>query len=103
MNPKRVRLQMELESLLGSKEAYFQPPNKIKMRYPAIVYYLDRVNTDKADNLTYAMYDRYALTIMTKDADSDLHRRILAHFPMSSYDRSARNDNIYHHYLTLYY
>lgn len=102
MNPKRVSLQMELENLLGSKEVYFQPPNKIKMRYPAIVYHLDRVDIDKADNSTYAMHDRYIVTVMTKDPDSDLHKRILEHFPMSSYDRSARNDNIYHHYLTLY-
>ena len=103
MNQKRVRLHMELETLLGSKEVYFQPPNKIKIRYPAIVYHLDRVDTDKADNLTYAMHDRYMVTVMTKDPDSDLHKRILGAFQTASYDRSARNDNIYHHYLTLYY
>ena len=73
------------------------------MRYPAIVYNLDRIDTRSADDKHYFMKNRYAIVFMTKNPDSDLPTRLLEHFPMSTYDRSARNDNLYHHYLTLYY
>lgn len=99
----RIQLQTILENLLGTKEVYFQPPNKIKMHYPAIVYYLDRIDTRSADDNHYFMKNRYGVIFMTRDADSDIPAKILAEFPMSTYDRSARNENVYHHYLTLYY
>lgn len=100
---KRKELQKILEKILGSSEVYFQPPAKIRMKYPAIVYYLDRIDTRNADNQHYSLYSRYAITIMTKDVDSTLPYDILTALPTSSYDRSARLDNLYHHYLTIYY
>lgn len=100
---RRVDLQKELEHLLGSKEVYFQPPNKITMRYPAIVYHLDRIDTRSSDNQHYALFTRYSLVFMTKDPDSPTTAEILLHFPRSSLDRSERSGNLYHHYFTLYY
>lgn len=103
MSQSRLSLQTDLTNLLGSKEVYFQPPKSIKMRYPSIVYHLDRIDTRSADNKHYGLFDRYSIIYMTKDADDPFPTEFLTHFPMSSYDRSARNDNLYHHYITLYY
>ena len=34
----RLELQNKLEELLGSRHVYFQPPESVKMEYPAIKY-----------------------------------------------------------------
>ena len=34
----RLDLQALLEDLLGSRNVYYQPPESVKMNYPAIVY-----------------------------------------------------------------
>ena len=34
----RKALQADLEQLIGSRNVYYQPPENVKMNYPAIVY-----------------------------------------------------------------
>lgn len=34
----RLELQSKLVELLGSKHVYYQPPESVKIEYPAIVY-----------------------------------------------------------------
>ena len=34
----RLDLQSKLEKLLGNKNVYYQPPESLKMEYPAIRY-----------------------------------------------------------------
>ena len=46
----RLDLQTFLEELLKSKNVYFQPPESVKMKYPAIVYALDDIENVHADN-----------------------------------------------------
>ena len=46
----RLDLQTFLEELLESKNVYFQPPESVKMNYPAIVYALDDIDNVQADN-----------------------------------------------------
>ena len=38
MKRTRLTLQTKLEDLLGSKHVYYQPPENLKMEYPAIRY-----------------------------------------------------------------
>ena len=50
-----MRSQEELQALLcdnilGSPNAYFQPPANVQMKYPAIVYVLKGIDTIRADN-----------------------------------------------------
>lgn len=39
----RLNLQTFLEEILESRNVYFQPPESVKMKYPAIVYALDDI------------------------------------------------------------
>ena len=39
----RLDLQTFLEEILESRNVYFQPPESVKMKYPAIVYALDDI------------------------------------------------------------
>ena len=41
----RIKLQAKLEELLGSRNVYYQPPETLKIEYPAIIYSKSRINS----------------------------------------------------------
>ena len=51
---------------------YFQPPESIKMNYPAIVYSLDDIDKTYANDGVYLSNRRYAVTVIDKDPDLSL-------------------------------
>lgn len=73
------------------------------MEYPAIVYHRSRIETAKADNSIFHMRDKYTVTVITDDPDSDLPEKVLKHFSRASYDRNYQSDNLYHDVLTILY
>ena len=99
----RLKLQEELETLLGNRNVYFQPPPSLKMKYPCIVY--DRVGIDvkHADDMAYNAITCYEVTIISKDPDFFLFDEFIHHFPMCSAGRPYRADNLNHNPFTLYY
>lgn len=99
---QRIDLQMMLESILGSKFVYFQPPETIKLKYPCIIYSRSRFRKLPADNMTYAAFKMYQVTVIYRDPDSDLPEKILS-LPYCSHDRHYTADNLYHDVFTLYY
>lgn len=52
----RPDLQLLLEELLESRNVYFQPPESVKMNYPAIVYALEDIENAHADNGVYSSF-----------------------------------------------
>lgn len=98
----RLKLQSEFETLLGSKNVYYQPPNNLKMSYPCIKYSVQGIDTKKADNKTYQLTKRYEVTVIANRADNPVILKLLE-MPMCSYDRQYISDNLYHDVLTLYY
>lgn len=100
--PKRYQLQSLLEDLLGSEEVYFQPPTNVKMSYPAIVYFRDRIDSTFAGNRPYSQTKRYQVTIIGRDPDSDIPDKIAA-LPMCSLTRTFVADNLYHDVFLLYF
>lgn len=99
----RLKLHEELCELLGSRTVYYQPPASLTLTYPCIVYSKSGIYKLNANNRAYKMVDRYELVVIESDPDSDLTDRILAQFPMCSFDRPYVKDNLYHKALTLYY
>ena len=58
----RLDLQTFLEEILESRNVYFQPPESVKMKYPAIVYALDDIENVHADNgvsIPTCRFERY--------------------------------------------
>ena len=49
----RIGLHEILCETLGSKNVYFQPPESVKMNYPAIVYSRSDIENDHANNQVY--------------------------------------------------
>lgn len=59
----RLELHTKLESILDSKNVYFQPPESIKINYPAIIYFLDDLENIHADDGVYLLYKRFYLIL----------------------------------------
>lgn len=99
----RIDLQTNLEAVLGSRNVYFQPPESLKMNYPAIVYELADIMTDKANNKNYIRNHRYTLKLIHKDPDNELKDTILDEFIHISFDRYYVADGLHHYVYDLYY
>lgn len=99
---RRIQLQSKLEELLGSRHVYYQPPENLKMEYPAIRYSLSDVHATKADDISYLQSRRYELTLIDKKPDNDVLEKILQ-LPMCTFDRHYKSDNLNHYTFTIYY
>lgn len=97
----RLDLQELLEELLGYKHVYYQPPESLKMEYPAIVYSKDDIETDYGDNLNYINHVRYEIIVIDKLPDNKVIDKILQ-LPMSSFNRHYSSNNFNHDVLILY-
>lgn len=98
----RLELQMKLEELLGSKNVYYQPPETVKMMYPAIRYSKSRIETRKAEDSIYLKNTRYEVIVIDPRPDNPVIDKLLE-LPHCSYDRHYKSDNLNHDALTLYY
>ena len=98
----RLELQSKLEELLGFKHVYYQPPETIKMEYPAIKYSKSNIQTRSADDRTYSKMTRYEIIVIDRKPDNPVIDELLK-LQYCSYDRSYKADNLNHDVLTLYF
>ena len=99
---RRLELQTQLENLLGSRSVYFQPPNNVKMSYPAIVYGLDNQAAEHAGNNPYILTDRYQISVLDADPDSIIPRKV-AKLPQTSFVRAFKQNDLNHTIYVLYF
>lgn len=85
-----------------SENVYFQPPETVKMKYPCIVYELETVNTNFADNILYLYKDRYKVTVIDKDPDSEIADEI-SKLQYCVFDRHFTLDNLNHFVYLIYH
>ena len=98
----RPNLQTKLEQILGSKNVYFQPPESIKLNYPAIVYKRSNIQNTFADDNVYKQSYFYEITVIDRKPDSQITRK-LSKLPKIRFDRSFTYDNLNHDVFTIYY
>lgn len=98
----REELQAKLEDLLGSSNVYYQPPESLKISYPAIIYSKNSITKTHADNKGYRMNTRYDITVVDRRPDHPVIQKLLD-MPYCSYDRHYVSDNLNHDSLTLYF
>lgn len=98
----RPNLQTVLEDILGSRNVYYQPPESIKMKYPAIVYSRKNIDNLHADNSVYKQSNAYELTVIDKNPDSEIVEKI-SRLSTCKFDRHYKSDNLNHDVFTLYY
>lgn len=99
---KRLELHELLCEILGSRNVYFQPPESIKMRYPAIVYSLEDISTKHANGNNYMITKKYMVTAIDSDPDSAIVEKMLT-LKMCSFDRSYTSDGLNHYIFEIYY
>lgn len=98
----RLELHERLKALLGSSHVYFQPPESVKLSYPAIVYRRDYANTTFADNNPHVITKRYQVTVVDPDPDSDIPGKVAA-LPMCVFDRHYTKDDLNHDVYKLFF
>mgnify|MGYP006985722374 FL=1 len=98
----RLELQTLLESILGSRNVYFQPPSSIRMSYPCIVYSRESIDTRFADDKPYAHDIRYQVTVIDRNPDSEIPFRILS-LPKCTHSRTFPADDLNHNVFNLYF
>ena len=100
---QRLKLQTLLQSLLPQGSlAYFQPPTNVELGYPCIIYTLDNTDIIFAGNKPYRAVDRYKVTCIDRDPDSDIRNKVAA-LPMVSFSTKFTADNLHHTVYTLYF
>lgn len=98
----RLELQTALEGILGSDDVHFQPPTNVQMKYPAIVYNLDFMLPEHANNKPYKVSKRYLVTVITKDPDSSIPDLVME-LPECTFDRFYTSANLNHYVYKLFF
>jgi len=98
----RLDLQTLLEDLLGERNVYFQPPESVKINYPAIVYGLDSIENTHADDRVYLSLKRYWVILIDKNPDSSFVDMI-AQLPTCRFERHYTSENLNHWRFSLYF
>lgn len=98
----RLSLHSLLVDLLGSDYVYFQPPESVKMNYPAIVYGLEDIENTHADDRVYLSQKLYWVQLIDKNPDSEFVDMI-AHLPTCRFDRHYTSENLNHWRFLLYH
>ena len=97
---RRLDLHAELINVLNNNNVYFQPPESITMRYPAIRYELNSIDVDHANDKQYRKHRVYTITLIDPNPDNTFVDEILK-IPMCRFDNSYRADNLNHYVFTL--
>ena len=84
------------------KNVYFNPPESVKLTYPCIIYNRSNGNTAFADNNPYTFRTNYQITVIDKDPDSEMIKKI-AMLPTARYDRHYKADKLNHDVFDIYF
>lgn len=99
---QRLELQGLLVDILESDNVYFQPPPNVVMKYPCIIYTREKILPTWANDKAYLLDNRYQVTVVHADPDSDIPNKIAA-LPLCIHDRFYVADNLNHNVFTLFF
>ncbi|MBQ4030805.1 MAG: hypothetical protein II625_03520 [Bacilli bacterium] len=102
MGKTRIDFHNKLVNLLGSSNVYYQPPENLKLQYPAIVYSKTRKTNAKADNIKYLNHNRYEVIVIDRLPDNIVIDKLLE-LEYSHHDRHYVSDNLHHDAIEIYY
>lgn len=91
----RLGLNEMLCSILGSRNVYYQPPESLKIQYPAIIYSLSEIDNIHADDDVYHQRKFYSITVVDKDPDSPISDKV-SKLKTCRFDRTYSANNLHH-------
>lgn len=87
----------------AEQRIFYQPPESVKLRYPAIVYSRDVIQTRNANDApSYTVDTKYQLTYITKEPDDAIVYQILEQVPFCRHVRHYVADNLHHDVFSIY-
>lgn len=99
MKTRRLELDKFFQDLCP--HVYYQPPESVKMQYPAIRYRRTAIDVQAADNLPYITDVAYEVTVIDKDPDSSIVFE-LSKLPKCRMVRHYTADNLNHDTFIIY-
>lgn len=100
---KDNRLEFHNKLLELVPNAYFSPPESVKLNYPCVIYQISDVNPGHANNFAYKHMKRYQVLHIYKDADGDKIADFLEAFSYCRFSRHYTADNLNHDIFEIYY
>lgn len=99
----RLALHQILCDVLGSRNVYFQPPEDVKIVFPAIIYELEGIDTKYADDThKYKRNLRYKITLASSNPEHDIVDRLLD-LRYSRLESISHYDNLHNYYINIYF
>ena len=86
----------------GDRHVYFQPPESVKIKYPAIIYSRNDIDNMFANNDVYKQTYNYQVTAIDRDPDSEIVDKV-SKLPTCRFNRHFVSDNLNHDVFILYY
>lgn len=90
-----------LQQAVQHNRVYFQPPENLKIEYPAVIFHLSKIEVDRASDVPYKGAKEYSVTLITKDPEPYVIDEILK-IPYSSLDTTYISDGMNHFVFTIY-
>ena len=110
MGNKQQELDLRLRDILtecnvdlSEGHIYFQPPESLRMVYPALVYNVSRRDYEQADNQLYAQFLIWDLTWISKTPLDFVVDALLSQLECCVPTREYVSDGLYHTQLSLYF
>lgn len=100
---RRRLFHQALKKVLGNDNVYFQSPSTVKMKYPCIIYSVDRIKTIRADNKAYINKRAYQVISITTNPDTDIREDMLEAFDHCYFERDYTSDGLLHNVFTIYF
>ena len=88
--------------ILGSRNVYFQPPENVKLKYPAVIYSRSNINNRFADNAVYSQKEVYEAVVIDKNPDSEIVDKV-SELPLCRFGRHYKSENLNHYAFTIYF
>lgn len=101
MESRRLELHEKFCEILGSRNAYFNPPESLKLQYPAIVYHRKPIDNTFANNGVYKQSQGYEVTVIDEDPEGLLAGKVST-LPTCRPTRHFTSDNLVHDVFELY-
>lgn len=102
---KRLELDALLRKVMkdvsGVENVYFQPPENLLLKHPAIIYSRSDIRNRPADDMVYSQFTFYDLTVIDKNPDSLLVYAV-ASLPRCKFGRHYKSDNLNHDTFTIF-
>lgn len=102
MSERRLEFHQLLVDVLGSRNVYYQPPESIKIKYPAIVYSRDDIQNTFANNNVYAQNTAYNVMVIDPDPDSPIVTQV-SKLQTARFLRHFTSDNMNHDSFQIFY